>query len=155
MLLQKNRQKLILFNQQIKKLEISTKWAPTISNNITSIDDGVFRNCKGLTTITIPNNITSIGKDAFSSCSSLESIVIPSSVISIGEEAFYNCSSLKIYCETKSKPSGWSSYWNSSNRPVYWGINETNFYEENGIQYVLNLETKEEKIRGKLIPLFC
>jgi len=42
-------------------------------------------------------------------------------VTSIGSSAFYNCSSLTIYCEVTSKPSGWSSSWNESNRPVVWG----------------------------------
>ncbi len=79
----------------------------------------------------------SIGKEAFAYCSSLESIVIPASVTSIGERAFAYCSSLVIYCEASSKPSGWSSDWNYSNRPVYWGINENNYKEENGLRYVI------------------
>ena len=36
------------------------------------------------------------------------------------QSAFESCSSLVIYCEKKSKPSGWHSDWNYSNRPVYW-----------------------------------
>jgi len=42
-------------------------------------------------------------------------------VTSIGSYAFFGCSSLTIYCEATSKPSGWYSDWNYSNRPVVWG----------------------------------
>ena len=47
--------------------------------------------------------------------------VIPKNVMTIGEYAFYNCSNLTIYCETKSRLNGWSTYWNYSNCPVVWG----------------------------------
>ncbi|MGI6759450.1 MAG: hypothetical protein ACOX40_06685 [Bacilli bacterium] len=48
---------------------------------------------------------------------------MPDSVTSIGDSAFYGCSKLTIYVEAPSKPSGWDSNWNSSNRPVVWGYN--------------------------------
>ena len=108
-----------------------------IPNGVTSIGDYAFEYCRCLTSIVIPDSVTSIGDYAFYNCSSLISIVIPDSVTSIGGSAFYYCSSLTIYCEATSKPSGWDSDWNYSSRPVYWGINETNFIEKDGIQYVI------------------
>ena len=104
---------------------------------VTSIGEGAFRGCNSLTSIVIPSSVTSIGKRAFSSCTSLTSIVIPSSVTSIGEDAFSGCSSLTIICEASNEPSGWDSNWNSSNRPVYCGINENNLLIQNGIIYVI------------------
>jgi uncharacterized repeat protein (TIGR02543 family) len=88
--------------------------------NVTSIGEGAFYYCYGLTTITLPN-VTSIGAYAFSYCSVLTSITIHSNVTSVGSYAFRSCSKLTIYVEASSKPSGWDTEWNYSNRPVVWG----------------------------------
>ena len=95
----------------------------TIPNSVTTIDYRAFDNCSNLTTVTISENsqLTTIGSIAFYDCASLTLIFIPNSVTTIGEDAFRNCSNLTIYCEALSKPSGWDSEWNSSNRPVVWG----------------------------------
>ena len=111
-----------------------------IPNSVTSIGNYAFSYCTSLTSIVIPNSVTNIGEDAFCSCGSLTSIVIPNSVTSIGNSAFSYCSRLTIYCESTSKPSGWDSNWNSSNRPVYFGVNENNFVEIDNLQYILDLE---------------
>ena len=125
----------------------------TIPNSITSISGGAFQCCSSLTSIVIPESVTSIGGlafqecisltsviipnsvvtidyQAFYDCKSLTSIVIPDSVTSIGERAFEGCSKLKIYCEAKSKPSGWDSSWNKYSNyivcPVVWGYVKDN-----------------------------
>ena len=117
----------------------------TVSNKVTTIDEYAFYYCSNLTTVTfgensqlttigifafyvcssltsinIPDSVTTIGANAFSYCSSLTSIYIPDSVTTIGGGPFYKCSNLTIYCEASSKPSGWSSIWNDSDRPVVW-----------------------------------
>ena len=91
---------------------------------VTSIGDSAFYACNDLTSVTIGKSVTSIGDWAFYNCTSLASITIPDSVTSIGDLAFDGCKSLTIYCEAESKPSGWSSSWNYSNRPVVWGYGE-------------------------------
>ena len=93
----------------------------TIPASVTSIGGGAFGGCTSLTSVTIPASVTSIGYEAFKGCSSLTSVTIPASVTSIGNYAFSGCSSLTIYCEAVAKPSGWSSSWNYSDRPVVWG----------------------------------
>ena len=65
-----------------------------IPNSVTSISEGAFANCSGLTSVEIPNSVTSIGKSAFSGCSGLTSVEIPNSVTSISEGAFRGCSGL-------------------------------------------------------------
>ena len=53
------------------------------------------------------------------------SIIIPEYVEKMGENVFKGCSSLeKIYCKAKAQPKGWSSNWNSENKPVVWGYKE-------------------------------
>jgi uncharacterized repeat protein (TIGR02543 family) len=102
---------------------------------VTSIADNAFKE-KSITSVVIPSGVTSIGSNAFQSCYSLASIAIPASVTSIGTYAFYG-TSLTIYARAASQPSGWASYWNDF-RPVYWGINESNYYEDGeGVQYVI------------------
>ena len=65
----------------------------TISG-LTSIDDDVFRNCIGLTSLTIGNSVTSIGVQVFKGCNSLTSVTIGNGVTSIGGLIFADCSGL-------------------------------------------------------------
>ena len=66
----------------------------TLPESLTSIGDGAFEGCSGLTgSLTLPNSLTSIGSYAFSNCYGLTgSLTIPNSVTSIGEWAFSDCS---------------------------------------------------------------
>ena len=82
--------------------------AYVIPDSVTSIFEGAFYNCTGLTSVTIPDSVTSIGISAFSGCSSLTSITIPDSVTSIGSYAFNSCSSLGSI-----NYSGTESQWNA------------------------------------------
>ena len=61
---------------------------------MTSIGDGTFYECTGLTSVNIPNCVTYIGYSAFYGCSRLTSVTIPNSVTSIKDNAFYKCSGL-------------------------------------------------------------
>ena len=66
----------------------------SIQNGVTSIGNGAFSGCTGLTSVTIPNGVTSIGHAAFSGCTRLTSVTIPDSVTSIGGAAFSGCTGL-------------------------------------------------------------
>ena len=86
-----------------------------IPNSVTSIGDGAFRGCSGLTSINIPNSITSIGDYAFLGCNNLpvignlryadtylveavdntkSSYTIQEGTKWIGHQAFHGCSNL-------------------------------------------------------------
>lgn len=54
-----------------------------VTYNVTSIGNGAFGGCSGLTSITIPNSVESIENEAFGGCSGLTSITIPNSVTRI------------------------------------------------------------------------
>ncbi len=55
--------------------------------NVVSIGDGAFRNCKELNNIILPTELLRIGNEAFIGCE-IEEIYIPNHVITIGESAF-------------------------------------------------------------------
>ena len=66
----------------------------TVPNSVTSIEEGAFESCSGLTNVDTGNGVTNIGTNAFEFCTGLTSVTIGSSVTSIGYEAFYYCYSL-------------------------------------------------------------
>ena len=77
-----------------------------IPNSVTSIGDGAFSGCNGLTSINIPPNITSIGNAAFRDNADLVYITLPPNLTSIGWFAFHRCNSLTdIYCKAVDVPS--------------------------------------------------
>ncbi len=62
---------------------------------LTSIGEGAFSFCSGLTSVTIPNSVTKIGNGAFWDCDGLTSVTIPNSVTKIDDYAFWGCSNLQ------------------------------------------------------------
>ena len=64
-----------------------------IDNNITSIGNGAFEDCKLITSIMLPNSLTYIEEDAFRGCTLLESISLPDG-ITIEDYAFYHYENL-------------------------------------------------------------
>ena len=113
-----------------------------IPDSVTTIGSSAFDGCSNLTTATFGENtqLTSIGAYAFYYCSSLTSIYIPDSVTTIGYSAFYGCSHLTIYCEASSKPSGWDSSWNDSDRPVVWNSYLSVHDTLDGLEYAVCID---------------
>ncbi len=91
-----------------------------IGENLRNISKAAFSNCTSLESVFIGDSVVSIDYLAFYKCSSLSWIAIPKSVAKIDGCAFEDCKSLTIYCEAKSKPSGWHDWWNYSDCPVVW-----------------------------------
>ena len=71
-------------------LGCKTSVIPT-DGSVTSIGEGAFAGCSGLTSVTIPDRVTSIGNYAFYECTGLMSVTIGKGVTSIGDSAFEYC----------------------------------------------------------------
>ena len=67
----------------------------SIPTTVTSIGDGAFMNCEGLTRIEVPSSVATIGQDVFNHCTSLESISLPAMLSELGKHAMVNCTNLK------------------------------------------------------------
>ena len=62
---------------------------------VTSIGEGAFYGCGGLTSLLIPNSISNISAGAFANCTNLTSLSIPASVTNVCAGAFDGCSRLQ------------------------------------------------------------
>ena len=91
-----------------------------VTYSVTSIGNGAFYYCSGLTSVTIPNSVTSIGNGAFYYCSGLTSVTIGKSVTSIGENAFSDCYGLTSVHITDIAAWCKISFFSSSSNPLYY-----------------------------------
>ena len=62
---------------------------------MTSIGDGAFWECTGLTEINIPASVTSIGRFTFFGCTGLTRVTIPARFKEQIEDIFPDCPNLK------------------------------------------------------------
>lgn len=94
---------------------------------IESIATFAFGNTNLLLPPLFPPTVKFIGFSAFNLgntyTSVMSDVIIPSTLEKIELGAFAGHNKLTFYSELNSKPSQWSSNWNSSNRPVVWGCN--------------------------------
>ena len=76
-----------------------------VTYSVTSIGDGAFEWCEGISLVIIPNSVTEIGNNTYSYCRDLESVTIPDAVTRIGDEAFFGCENLsKVHCNATTPP---------------------------------------------------
>lgn len=66
-----------------------------LPEEVTSVGDYAFYQCKQLEGITLPAGITSIGVEAFGECLYIESITLPAGMTTISDQAFMNCYGLE------------------------------------------------------------
>ncbi|MGM9837235.1 MAG: leucine-rich repeat protein [Paludibacteraceae bacterium] len=59
----------------LKQCNIAAQGDIIIPETVTTIKDGAFRNCTGITSITIPESVTTIGSSVFYGCTGLTSVV--------------------------------------------------------------------------------
>ena len=70
----------------------------------------------------IPASVQAIGKQAFRNWKALRSVVICDGVQTITNHAFNGCAVATIYVESDTQPTGWEERWNSSYRPMAFGV---------------------------------
>lgn len=90
------------------------------SKVVNRIAANAFEGNTTLTSIVIPDGIIYIETKTFVDMTNLVSVEISSTVTEIQANAFTGCTKVSVLCRASAKPSGWSSSWNSSNRPVVW-----------------------------------
>ncbi len=109
--------------------------------NVSTIGRYAFYGCASLQNIVLPNTVTSIGDYAFRGCTSATAIVLPNSINSIGKHVFYGLKNTSIYSEADAPGSEWNIQFNSSFRPVFWGVT----LSEDG-KYVVSITVGEDTI---------
>jgi hypothetical protein len=86
---------------------------------VTSIGNGAFRYCDGITSVTIPESITFIGSNAFDNCTGLTSIIIHARNAIISSSAFQGWTTSQIinitgYASESAADTAWGAVWRSS-----------------------------------------
>ncbi len=66
----------------------------TLSDGVTGIASGAFRDCVGITEIELPETITSIAPDAFAGCTALKKVVVRCDASALSAGMFADCESL-------------------------------------------------------------
>ena len=62
-----------------------------IPNSVKILEQGAFRNCINLKSVSLSDNITNIKPNTFRSCAKLKEITVPYNLKSIEENAFAGC----------------------------------------------------------------
>ena len=83
-----------------------------VTDTIYTKENGAFRDCDNLKTVTFEEGTTQIAERLFWSCTGVEKIVIPDTVTTIEYGAFQDCTNLK----TVTLPNGLESIWGSAFR---------------------------------------
>ena len=92
----------------------------SITNGVTTIINGAFGSCAGLTSVNIPNSVVDIWMGAFAFCTSLNSVTIGSGIYSIGDYAFGFCTNLTgVYFKGGPPIFGLGVFTNDLNAIVY------------------------------------
>ena len=91
-------------------------------NRVEVINHHAFLGCTALKSINIPATVREIKDYAFRGCFAMTSIIIPEEVTDISKHAFYALTSATIYAEVDEMPKSWSGRFNSSFRPIIFGV---------------------------------
>ena len=138
----------------------------TLSQNCESIGEAAFYNCKALTELAIPDSVKQIGEYAFRSCVEIKELDFSDNVEEIGACAFYDCNALEtvrlgkkivelkdrlfygcvnltsLYVNAPLSYIDMLAFYGAEDVNVYCGRDDymINFFDENGIAYVIDEE---------------
>lgn len=115
----------------------------SLPDSVKEIAEYAFYLCDGLTSASL-GGVTSVGNSAFGGCASLEELTLSANLVSLGKQAFrgakiksltltgslaqmqmhvfYGCNDLTLYLESAADADGWNTRWNTSYRPVIYGV---------------------------------
>lgn len=79
-------------------MEVKTLVIPL---GITTIRDGAFQGCVGISSVSFPDGLTTIGRGAFQGCKGLRDLSFPNGLTTINVNAFRECSSLSTVTLSK------------------------------------------------------
>jgi len=115
---------------QLTSVVFNTEETDDGVKGVNIIDNYAFYNDDKLGYIDLPSSVKYIGKYAYKGILGAESVTISANVESLGAHAFYALDNLTVYTEYAAAPAGWSTKWNSAQRPVVWGctLDETKTY---------------------------
>ena len=66
----------------------------TLPSSLTIVDEGMFKECSSIESISMGDSVTQIGAEAFSGCVNLVDINLPKSLIKIEPNVFYGCKNI-------------------------------------------------------------
>lgn len=93
-----------------------------MGNTVEVIGNYAFLGCSSLGSVNLPESVREIGKYAFRGLTSATVIYLRGNVERIGQHAFYGCNLATIYCEGSAPAGGWDERFNSSWRPIFFGV---------------------------------
>lgn len=126
----------------------------TLPQSLEQIGNFAFYSCTGLKQLVLPGSLTTLGDYALRGCKNITNVVIPASVTQVGKHAFYGMNKVTLYSESQQIPPYWSERYNSSYRPVVWGV-ELSADKTYVVSFVKGTETLENvtEITAMALPV--
>ncbi|MDE6339471.1 MAG: leucine-rich repeat protein, partial [Muribaculaceae bacterium] len=135
-----------------------------IGDKVTSISDGLFKNCSTITNVVMSDNVSSIGSEAFLGCSGLDVLALSENMKTIGDNAYSGCTNIQRIVARGTVPATGNAGFGrevEDNVPLYVPDEAMDDYMDSDLFYpFMNIEgfnnniTEEVGIDGNIDPEF-